>query len=165
MVYHGSGELFNHIDLNKCSGYRDFGRGLYLSIEYWHAESIANRRARNTGNGYVYIFKIPKTFSNTPLKIKTFRGPSEAWVDFIIDNRKSECNNHNYDIVIGPTADNSTNTIIKKYLRGDYGKVGSLRAKKLLISLLKPKVYPTQICICTQLGLNYLRYITTNKIF
>lgn len=46
---------------------------------------------------------------------------------------------HNYDIIIGPTADDDTILCLKTYQDGLYGKVGSDMAKKILLNNLEPE--------------------------
>lgn len=46
---------------------------------------------------------------------------------------------HNYDLIIGPTADDDTMLCLKTYWDGLYGKVGSVMAKRVLLSNLEPE--------------------------
>lgn len=46
---------------------------------------------------------------------------------------------HNYDVVIGPTADDDTMVCLNSYWRGFYGEVGSEEAKEKLLSYLEPE--------------------------
>lgn len=46
---------------------------------------------------------------------------------------------HDYDVVIGPTADDDTMLCLKAYWDGLYGKVGSKEAKKILLANLEPE--------------------------
>ena len=42
--YHGTDKTFRNFDLSKARNYKDFGIGIYLSEEFWHAESVAKKR-------------------------------------------------------------------------------------------------------------------------
>lgn len=57
---------------------------------------------------------------------------SEEWVDFVIDNRqnKTEIPIHDYDIVIGPIADDKVITQLNRYFNG-------YQDKKSLVENLK----------------------------
>ena len=44
---------------------------------------------------------------------------------------------HNFDLVVGPTADDDTALCLKAYWDGLYGKTGSVEAKKVLLSNLE----------------------------
>jgi len=54
---------------------------------------------------------------------------------------------HNYDIVMGPTADDDTMVVINAYLDGLYGVIGSETALNLLIKSIESKKLPRQIYI------------------
>lgn len=44
---------------------------------------------------------------------------------------------HDYDLVIGPTADDDTIYCLKRYYDGDYGEKNSKEAKKILLNNLE----------------------------
>ena len=44
---------------------------------------------------------------------------------------------HDYDLVVGPTADDDTALCLKAYWDGLYGKVGTLEAKRVLLNNLE----------------------------
>lgn len=52
--YHGTDNDFNQFDLNKAVAYKDFGSGMYLAREQWHAESIAI--GKHGFNAYVKVY-------------------------------------------------------------------------------------------------------------
>ena len=51
------------------------------------------------------------------LKIKEFTNPCEEWFDYVVKNRKELLNDDDYDIVIGPVANDGTYEVINLYLR------------------------------------------------
>lgn len=59
------------------------------------------------------------------------------WLDFILDCRTSDSIPHDYDLVIGPTADDNTTLCLKYYFDGVYGRVGSDDAKEFLMKNLE----------------------------
>jgi hypothetical protein len=66
-------------------------------------------------------------------------------MQFISANRTSVKPQHNYDIVMGPTANDRTNLSIRTYFFGGYGEVGSDRALDILLEIIEPNVLPPQI--------------------
>lgn len=161
-LYHGTGVYFQSPDLELCHGYRDFGRGFYLSTGIGHAELMARRRSGLTGNGYIYTYQMPRPLTGVSTKI--FKDSSVEWLDFIMQNRNHGQTIHPYDIVVGPTADARTIRLIDTYTHGGFGAVASLSAKTKLIEELKPYQYPMQVCICTQTGLEQLCRIDEKRI-
>jgi hypothetical protein len=59
-------------------------------------------------------------YSNSDLKVKIFEDYSEDWAEFILLNRRnaSEIQNHDYDIVVGPIANDSVGVQINRYILG-----------------------------------------------
>ncbi len=162
LLYHGTGVYFQSPDLEMCHGYRDFGRGFYLSNGIDHAELMARRRSRLTGIGYVYTYQMPR--NPTGVNVKIFKADSVGWLDFIMQNRNYGQTMHPYDIVAGPTADARTIRLIDMYTHGGFGAAASLSAKTKLIEELKTHRFPMQVCICTQAGLNQICRIDEKRI-
>ena len=54
------------------------------------------------------------------LNVKQFEGYSKEWAEFILANRQNNSDRqiHNYDIVIGPIADDSVGVQIRRLMRG-----------------------------------------------
>lgn len=162
--YHGSGYNFNEINLSKCKGYRDFGRGFYLSERREHALSMAKRGLMKTGEGYIYHYRVPSSFP-LGVNVKYFKSASIEWLDFIIENRSLKYHKHKYDVVIGPTCDAAVTNLIDKYESGEFGEVGNIEAKQRLIKELKTHVFPFQTCVCTKRGVECITRINKEKIY
>ena len=56
------------------------------------------------------------------LEIKFFDTADLEWLDFILMCREKGGMPHDYDIVVGPTADDDTALCLKAYWDGLYGK-------------------------------------------
>lgn len=163
-LYHGSIYDFSSIDLNKGLGFKDFGKGFYLAYNKTQSVNLVNSRVRylkNIGNKnnyikYLYTFEtIPANLYNCNVKI--FEDADLDWLDFILACRAVNGTPHNYDIVIGPTADDSTNICLNMYAEGAYGDVASINARRTLLNNLEPENLGTQVFIGTTLGLSILK--------
>ena len=55
---------------------------------------------------------------NKNLKIRRFTSLNEEWLEFIKENRSKGGLQHDYDIVIGPVADDNTMETIQLYIAG-----------------------------------------------
>lgn len=114
-LYHGSNVEINRICLEKCSPYKDFGRGFYLTDIEEQAWQMAVRRTRIAGEGSpivsTYTFD-EKYLEDSSFKVKVFDSPSL----FIIENRKRN-KPHGYDVVIGPIADDGVAFQLERYSR------------------------------------------------
>ena len=90
------------------------------------------------------------------MTIIEFKAADSIWLDFVLANRKVRERSHNYDVVLGPTADDDTATVLKAYFGGLYGDVGSKIAKETALRLLEVDNLPPQIYIGTNKAVKFL---------
>lgn len=98
---------------------RDSGKGFYTTTISAQAERwAANKRIRdNEPYAFVYVYEvlIPAT-----LKVKKYDGLSEEWLKMVRKNREWGGVQHDYDIVIGPVANDDTMLTVSRYIQGIY---------------------------------------------
>ena len=97
----------------------------------------------------LYKIKIDIEYVQT-LNIKYFKTADEEWLDFILMCREKGGLPHDFDLVIGPTADDDTMVCLNSYWRGLYGEVGSDEAKEKLLGFLEPENLGTQYFVGKQ---------------
>jgi hypothetical protein len=109
--------LFHGSNIGFVKERRDFGWGFYTTtireqaVEW--AENICRRYKTQTA--YLYEFE----FSAVGLTIKTFDTMTKDWLDFIAENRIKGGTSHNYDVVVGPVANDRTVNTLNLYLDGE----------------------------------------------
>lgn len=170
-VYHGSTTLFTLIDTSKGKPYKDFGRGFYLSRNMMHAKTLAlrnqkfdSKREGRSVSAYLYTYELDLMAARSVCSIKEFESADLHWLDFILSNRRVRDRTHNYDIVLGPTADDDTSLVLKAYFDGIYGEVGSLSAKETALRLLEADNLPPQIYFATNSATKFLTQIGGAKV-
>lgn len=108
-LYHGTNIDFQAIDLSKCKPNKDFGQGFYLTDIRKQALDMAIRRCdmERTGTPVVMEFEFDESLlTSGEMNVKQFDAVSGEWAEFIFANRKAKGERvHDYDIVIGPVAD------------------------------------------------------------
>lgn len=118
ILYHGTNVNFNQIDLNKSKPNKDFGKGFYLSADYSQALNMAHIKVEQLeyGEPVVISYEADEQQMNL-LNIKRFDNYSEEWAKFILANRNNNTDSpvHDYDIVIGPIADDRVGLQLWKY--------------------------------------------------
>ena len=145
-VYHGSYIKVDKIDLSKCKPNKDFGRGFYVTKFRNHAEVWAKIIGEKYGtDGFVSEFEFSENdFTKSICKIKYFDIYDEEWLDFVVANRdkNSKIPVHDYDIVIGPVADDKIQNTLRLYLKGKF-------TKEKFLKMLVRHEETNQICFCT----------------
>ena len=101
-LYHGTNIVFDKIDLQKSKPNKDFGQGFYLSPE--------------EGEPTVMEFEV-EARDIWSLHTLVFDDYSENWAEFILANRNNSAGTpiHNYDIVIGPIANDRVGVQLWKF--------------------------------------------------
>lgn len=104
-VYHGSDTVVQKPRILHSKRRMDFGSGFYTTQSRTQAEKWARsvRRRRDSPEAFVTEFDYEE---KPEMNVLIFDGPFAEWFDFIIRNRKGTFI-HDYDIIIGPVADDS----------------------------------------------------------
>lgn len=159
-LYHGSNIRIETIDLRLSKNHKDFGRGFYLTKDYFRAVGMAQRTTTIEGAGSPTVspFVYNPNCAAVSLNVKSFSSRTAEWALFVLENRnKSQQFEHPYDVVIGPVADSSVDPVLvecrQKY-GADYRNPDHLR--ELAASLRFPGPDYIQYCFCTQKAINQL---------
>lgn len=119
-LYHGTNVSFNSIMLSKCRPCKDFGRGFYLTDIKSQAEEMAHRRTMISRGGTPVVLEFSfddNLLNDEKMNVLHFHEPSVEWAEFILENRMIKDFQHNYDIVIGPVADDGVVLQLDLYTR------------------------------------------------
>lgn len=120
LLYHGSTMAVRKPIVSRGRGKTDFGKGFYTTTSSEQAEKwakIKRDRAKGT-KAIVSVFEIDDAiFSNRSYKIMNFDGATKEWLDFVVNNR-NQMNIHDYDLVMGPVADDTLYITISFYENG-----------------------------------------------
>ena len=150
-VYHGTTSLISNIDVLKGKPYKDFGQGFYVTQDYKHVRNLAVRnkfmereRYGQMQEAYVYTYNFDMNKANN-YNIQEFTIANIDWMRFVLANRRVRGKIHNYDIVIGPTANDDTSLVLKSYFSGVYGDIDSERALQIALEMIESENLPVQI--------------------
>lgn len=134
ILFHGSNQDIDKIDLKRSKKYKDFGTGFYLTTILDQAIERAKAKVKIEGGKPTVIFFEVDENELKKLNYKNFDKVNVDWAKFIVNNRNSNfkdysnpLSNHDnkYDVVSGPIADDNVlgsielylnNTIDEKYL-------------------------------------------------
>lgn len=177
ILYHGSFCPVTSVDLEKCSNYKDFGKGFYLTTSKEQAINFARLTTKkaiqtktileNSTKGFVSTFKLKNT---KELKSYIFETANKDWLHCIVAHRKVDIFKQlieqykNYDVICGKIANDNTNATIVAYMTNTFGQVGTEHADDICISLLLPERLKDQFCFRTQKAINHLQFLESYEL-
>ncbi|MDO4462510.1 MAG: DUF3990 domain-containing protein [Bacteroidia bacterium] len=158
ILYHGSNQSIENIDLNCCNRYKDFGQAFYLSDNKEQAIDIAKTRAAFLGGEpTLNLFDFDDTIiASSNISFLKFDHYCLEWAQFVWDNRDEKREipyHHDYDIVFGPIM----NDTIGMQMRNYRNKHISLH--EFLEGIRYSKGETFQYAFCTTKAIQHLRKI------
>lgn len=157
ICYHGSDVIVNNPRILNSMRPLDFGSGFYVTTSEQQAINWAIKVSYRNNSCKKYVTKYDFDFENANenLKIIIFDKADEKWLDFIVNNRNGR-NTYDYDIVIGPVADDKVYRVVVEYENNDIDKETALKQ-------LKTEKLCNQILFHTINSLQYLSYISVEE--
>ena len=154
ILYHGTNADFESIDLTQGIRHKDFGQGFYLTPDRMTAIRMAQKKAKLFGGTPTLItYEMDDVALQSDLKVKVF--PEKASVEWFlfVDANRDRTNTtsvHDYDIVIGPIADDGVVLQLTNYHEGIY-------TPEQAAQLLQDKFLDQQYFFGTERALHFLR--------
>ncbi len=158
LLFHGSYTAVSKIDLNIGVLKKDFGKGFYTTNSRNQAEKFARIKAVRDAIdiGFVSIFECG---DSSGCKVKKFEKADLSWLNFVLFNRGFTEENkidNDYDILIGPVANDTVGLVLNQLLVGTYGDPLSLEARETAIRLLFPEKLYNQVLFRTERSIQSL---------
>lgn len=146
-LYHGTVSEILHVDVRLGHGRKDFGKGFYMATSKSQAVGMMHKKYReavrrsrgkreNAFTEKLYEIMLDEK-AILDCNIKIFEKADLEWLDFVLMCREKGGMPHDFDLVIGPTADDDTALCLKSYWDGFYGKKGSDEARRILLNNLE----------------------------
>ncbi|MCQ2601967.1 MAG: DUF3990 domain-containing protein [Treponema sp.] len=154
LLYHGSNITVQNPQIIESDRRLDFGKGFYLTSSFeqasrW-AELTVNRRGEGKPVVSVYEFDESQLIN---LSVLQFNQAQKEWLEYVTLNRKNQnIPNDNYDIVIGPVANDRTMPVISLYFAGIYDIEETLKR-------LMPQKLHDQYTFKTEAALRTLKFL------
>ena len=136
LLYHGSNVAVEEPRLLTERRNLDFGKGFYTTSDFEQAAAWAKRKTmlRGSGTPVVTCYDVDE---NSLLQLKTLRfvKVDREWLDYITSYRKGIASPDDYELVIGPVANDQTTQTLTLYLDGYINADNAL--ERLLTQRLK----------------------------
>jgi hypothetical protein len=120
-LYHGTNIRFTVPKIILPNRALDFGAGFYTTTDENQAISWAKAviRRLNSDTPLLNVYEFDENFSNT-LNVKHFETPSREWLDFVCEHRLNIVLKDDYDLIIGPVANDRTMRVINAYMQTEH---------------------------------------------
>ena len=138
----------------------DFGSGFYTTTSQDQARKWIGIRLRQHAyeTGIVSHFTVDRNaLVESGLKMLVFNGPEEAWFDFVMDNRHTAGFSHDYDIVMGPVANDNVYETLTLFEDG-------IITKAEAVVRLKTYKLVDQVLFHTEAALKFLRFVDSGVV-
>ena len=151
-LYHGSNIEVKNPQILKSDRKLDFGTGFYVTTSFEQAEKWAEltTKRRAEGRPVITVYEYDES-KESELSVLRFIGPDSDWLKFVSANRKNIAVKDDYDLIIGPVANDKTMPVISLYFSGIYSEEETI--KRLLPQKLKD-----QVVFKTQKALDLLKF-------
>ncbi|MDR1974266.1 MAG: DUF3990 domain-containing protein [Bacteroidales bacterium] len=157
-LYHGSNEIVENPKLLENQRPLDFGNGFYTTTNLEQCRVFARKvlYRRKVGKAIVSCYELDE---NPLLNVKVlqFDSPNKEWLEFITKNRIEQNPNNNYDLIIGPVANDDVYNTLLPYFSGNM-------SAEIALMLLKPKKLFNQYTFCSYKSIRLLRYIGSEEV-
>ena len=157
LLYHGSNVEVSNPQILESDRRLDFGKGFYLTSNFDQAKRWAELtvKRRETGKATVSVFDFDDT-SVSDLKILYFSQAQKEWLEYVTMNRtKQVIPNDDYDVVIGPVANDRTMPVISLYFAGIYDIEETIKR-------LMPQKLCDQYTFRTEHAIKKLKFLEVN---
>jgi len=135
-LYYGSNIVIKELKILTPNRRLDFGVGFYLTSSYEQAQKWAKLTYERVKEGKpivnIYEFNVDDLLN---LKVLKFDNANKEWLSFVSANRNIDDYKCDYDVVIGPVANDRTMPVLRLYFLGIYDEKETI--KRLLTQNLK----------------------------
>lgn len=153
-LYHGSVVSVKNPNLRQGRPNTDYGKGFYTTVDFDQAERWSRIRRDRAGGGkaVVSVYEAgDDLLQRKDFRIMEYNGATKEWLDFVVANRRY-APLHDYDIVLGPVANDNLYATISLYENGE------LSAEAAVVQL-KTHILFNQVSFHTDRALSQLNFV------
>lgn len=158
LLYHGSNIVVREPKILKSQRYLDFGAGFYMTSDFEQARKWAVRTAarREEGVATISVFELSDDYVDR-VKVRTFARPDRDWLRYITVHRTGNPPADDYDMVVGPVANDQAIRTVNNYLKGYF-------PEEVAIKLLLPQKLKDQYLFRTEKALSLLAFKEARQV-
>jgi len=163
---HGTNIWFNLPKIIPPNRALDFGAGFYTTTDIEQAQAWAKVVVRRAGRGVplVIVFELDDNYRDC-VNVKHFDSPNIEWLDFVCEHRLNTYYGDDFDLIVGPVANDNTIPVIQAYIdsvktnEAEKGFFAEFALRQLRADKLKD-----QFVFKTDTALQLLKYIKTIEV-
>ena len=154
VLYHGSNVKVDMPRLLSQTRGLDFGAGFYLTSNREQAVNFSKNVCRRTKSGtpFVSVYEFDEAVARRELEVLRFTHANEDWLDFVKQNRLKIYSGKQYDVIIGPVADDAVLPTIQAFI------IGQFTAEAVLVALKSSRLFD-QYCLVTEKAIALLKFV------
>ena len=158
LLYHGSNVIVYEPKIIKSQRFLDFGAGFYMTSDFEQARKWAVRTAarREEGVATISVFELSDDYVDR-VKVRTFARPDRDWLRYITVHRTGNPPADDYDMVVGPVANDQAIRTVNNYLKGYF-------PEEVAIKLLLPQKLKDQYLFRTEKALSLLAFKEARQV-
>jgi len=160
LIYHGSNIAVEKPRLITPNRALDFSNGFYTTMNLEQAINFANNVVnRNEGRGIptVSYYEVDLEKMLNEFKVLKFDHADNHWLDFVYANRTSKYSGEQYEIIIGPVANDTIYRVFRLYENGDIDR-------ETVIKRLKTAKLYNQITFRSERVISQLKFIKSETV-
>jgi len=143
-LYHGSNVVVDAPSLKFSRKELDFGAGFYTTTNYEQAVLFSEKVVeRKNGSKVVSVYDFNADILQN-YKVLEFFEPDINWLNFVSAHRNSSPPNNDYDLIIGPVANDDVFRTLFLYFTGERDADETLKLLKIK-KLFNQYVFKTDI--------------------
>lgn len=122
ILYHGSNVMVEIPKIINTNRGLDFGTGFYTTTDYEQAKqwAVLKAKRKNMGIPTVSVYDFDESLFNSSLLCKIFEKANADWLEYVAANRTGAYKGIQYDVLVGPVANDRTILVINDYISGAY---------------------------------------------
>lgn len=127
-LYHGSTIAVRAPNITRGRRNTDFGKGFYTTTDYDQTACWARIKhdCLEVAKAIVSVCEFDERLLSSPeFNVMHYHGATEEWLRFVVNNRRN-ISQHDYDLVMGPVANDSLYATITMYEKGDLSAVAAI---------------------------------------
>ena len=158
-IFHGSDAAVPEPKIISANRLLDFGEGFYTTSSHEQAQRWANRVKirKNSEKQIISVYEFDPDKAAKDLKIIRFDSPNSEWLSFVTACRSGGEAGFEYDMAVGPVANDNVYATIQLY------ETGLLSEAETIIRLKIEKIYD-QILFHTAPALNHCIYLKFENV-